>query len=217
MLLLRFPELIQQHTVERWLPIHASAINGHVTVLELLFQFPYPAHVLRKFRDGTEQWEYFMPFDINERDATGQNILYMACLVGNKKLLDVILKFKVKATRIQVDDEATPVSESNSVVSPTRRRISDGIQSILSKLNLSRDNSTETNVDPNSSSICPLRIDMYCNNNTETALHAAVKGKHYDIVLALLNAGASPNCVIKAYHDIEVQKFRLFSGLFERC
>jgi ankyrin repeat protein len=58
---------------------------------------------------------------------------------------------------------------------------------------------------------------MYCNNNTETALHAAVKGKHYDIVLALLNAGASPNCVIKAYHDIEVQKFRLFSGLFERC
>jgi ankyrin repeat protein len=43
-----------------------------------------------------------MPFDINERDATGQNILYMACLVGNKKLLDVILKFKVKATRIQV-------------------------------------------------------------------------------------------------------------------
>jgi hypothetical protein len=92
-----------------------------------------------------------MPFDINERDATGQNILYMACLVGNKKLLDVILKFKVKATRIQVDDEATPVSESNSVVSPTRRRISDGIQSILSKLNLSRDNSTETNVDVSSS------------------------------------------------------------------
>lgn len=42
-----------------------------------------------------------MPFDINERDATGQNILYMACLVGNKQLSDVILKFKVKATRIQ--------------------------------------------------------------------------------------------------------------------
>lgn len=49
--------------------------------------------------------------------------------------------------------------------------------------------------------IRPLRIDMYCNNNTETALHAAVKGKHYDITLALLNAGANPNLIIKAYLD----------------
>lgn len=50
--------------------------------------------------------------------------------------------------------------------------------------------------------ICPLKIDMYCNNGTETALHAAIKGKHYDIVFALLKAGASVNTVIKAYHDI---------------
>lgn len=42
-----------------------------------------------------------MPFDINERDATGQNILYVASVLGNKKLVDVILKFKVKATRIE--------------------------------------------------------------------------------------------------------------------
>lgn len=42
-----------------------------------------------------------MAFNINERDATGQNILYVTSLLGNKKLLDVILKFKVKATRIQ--------------------------------------------------------------------------------------------------------------------
>lgn len=42
-----------------------------------------------------------MPFDINERDASGQNILYMACLHGNKKILNAILKFKVKANRIK--------------------------------------------------------------------------------------------------------------------
>lgn len=52
------------------------------------------------FSDSTNQWEYYMPFDINERDATGQNILYVAALLGNKKLLDVILKFQVRATRI---------------------------------------------------------------------------------------------------------------------
>lgn len=56
---------------------------------------------MQKYRDDTEQWEYYMAFNINERDATGQNILYVAALLGNKKLLDVLLKFKVKATRIQ--------------------------------------------------------------------------------------------------------------------
>lgn len=92
-----------------------------------------------------------MPFDINERDATGRNILYMACLVDNKKLLDVILKFRVKATRLMQSDEdvdgsdaVTPVSDMNPIVSPTRRRISNGIQSIMSKLSLSRDNSIES-------------------------------------------------------------------------
>ncbi|KAI4458153.1 ankyrin repeat and protein kinase domain-containing protein [Holotrichia oblita] len=200
MLLLRFPELVQQHTVERWLPIHASCINGHVAVLELLFQFPYPKHILKKFQDSSGQWEYYMPYDMNERDATGQNILYMACLLGNKKLLDVILKFRVRATRIVPDEDVTPSSETNPLVSPTRRRISNGIQSIMSKLNLSRENSLENEYDQ-MSVICPLRIDMYCNNNTETALHAAVKGKHYDITLALLNAGANPNLIIKAYLD----------------
>lgn len=50
--------------------------------------------------------------------------------------------------------------------------------------------------------IRPLKLDMYCNNNTETALHAAVKGKHYDIAVALIGAGANPNLTIKPYHDI---------------
>ena len=49
--------------------------------------------------------------------------------------------------------------------------------------------------------ICPLKIDMYCNNSTETALHAAIKGKYYDIALALLTSGANTNLPIKVYLD----------------
>ncbi|XP_050515571.1 leucine-rich repeat serine/threonine-protein kinase 1 isoform X2 [Diabrotica virgifera virgifera] len=230
LLLLRFPELVHIHTVERWLPIHACCINGHVSVLELLFHFPYPTQVLRKYRDKSDQWEYLMPFDINERDATGQNILYVAALLGNKKLIDMILSFRVKATRITPsdDDDITPSSETASIVSPTRRRISDGIISIMSRLNFSRENSSENaETDPNTKMICPLRIDTYCNNNTETALHAAIKGKQYDIVLALLKSGASANSVIKAYHDInetltccsveDDSNFGQSTGLVEAC
>jgi len=46
----RFPELVQQHTVERWLPLHACCINGHVHVMELLLKYPYPPHLMQKFR-----------------------------------------------------------------------------------------------------------------------------------------------------------------------
>jgi hypothetical protein len=46
----RFPELVQQHTVERWLPIHACCINGHVHVMELLLKYTYPPHLMQKFR-----------------------------------------------------------------------------------------------------------------------------------------------------------------------
>lgn len=89
-----------------------------------------------------------MPFDINERDATGQNILYVASLLGNKKLVEVILKFKIKATRIiqcgSSEDDLTPLSEA--VISPTKRRISDGIMSIMSKLHLSKESSLDNEV-----------------------------------------------------------------------
>lgn len=54
---------------------------------------------------------------------------------------------------------------------------------------------------------------MYCKNNTETALHAAVKGKHYEIVLALLNAGANANAVIKPYIDYNEVRAYLFLNI----
>lgn len=57
-------------------------------------------------------------------------------------------------------------------------------------------------MDPNVSIISPLLIDIYCNNNTETALHAAVKGKYYEIAAALLQAGSNPNAIIKSYMDV---------------
>lgn len=51
-------------------------------------------------RDG--EWEYQLAFDVNMKDVTGQNVLYLASLLGNYKMVDVLLKFKVKATRVKV-------------------------------------------------------------------------------------------------------------------
>lgn len=36
------------------------------------------------------------------KDVTGQNILYIAALLGNYKMVDAILKYKIKAIRNKV-------------------------------------------------------------------------------------------------------------------
>lgn len=197
----RFPELVIVTTVEKWLPIHAAVINGHVAVLDLLLKFPYESSVLQIFMDKTQQWEYSFPFDINSKDVTEQTVLYVACLVGNQRIVDLLLKFKVPAKRIKQDDSSPDKSNKNEgqkteiTISPTRKRLSNGIQNMISRLSL-RSN-VEKEEERTDIEISPLDLDLYCNNNTETALHIAVKKKYHNIVLILLQNGANPNLSIK--------------------
>lgn len=91
--------------------------------------------------------------------------------------------------QISTEDKSETDNESE-ILSPTRRRISDGILGIMSRLNLGN---RGPNSDATERMMCPWELDSYCNNNTETTLHAAVRGRHGDIVSALLSAGANPN------------------------
>lgn len=95
-LLKRFPNLINVLTVERWSPLHATVINGHVATLDLLLKFPYPKECLKTMRDKKGQREYQVAFDINSRDVNGQTVLYLACCVGNLKIVELLLKFQVE-------------------------------------------------------------------------------------------------------------------------
>lgn len=47
-------------------------------------------------------WTYELPFDVNFKDVTGQTPIYLASLLGNLKMVEIMLKFKVKATRTKV-------------------------------------------------------------------------------------------------------------------
>ncbi|GFS86526.1 hypothetical protein NPIL_84741 [Nephila pilipes] len=199
-LIKKFPELVVVATVEKWLPIHAAVINGHIAVLDLLLKFPYDSSVLQRFMDKTQQWEYYFPFDVNSQDVTEQTILYVACLVGNQRIVDLLLKFKVPAKKIKKDNESADEKKeegqkSESNISPTKKRLSNGIQNMIFKLSLR--NNVEKEEERTVSEICPIDLDLYCNNNTETALHIAVKKKHHSIVQLLLQQSANPNLSIK--------------------
>lgn len=193
LLLKQFPKQIQSLTVEKWLPIHAATINGHNTIVEFLLRFEYPQHLYQRYRDQSGEFEYDMAFDINSRDVTGQNVLYISSMLGNVKIVELLLSYKVKARKVREDEtngDAPPLPTS-------KRRISSGIQRLMSSLNF-RSKSLEKK---DENTLSPLNLDLYCYNDTESALHAAVKAGHTDVVALLLLSGANPNLPVKIPHD----------------
>lgn len=80
----------------------------------------------------------------------------------------------------------------------TRRRISDGIQVLMTRLSLG------TKQETNERLTSPWHLDVLCNTDQETALHVAVRNNHCDIAALLLGSGANPNI-----QSLSVNEFNL--------
>lgn len=203
-LLKKFPELVQQVTVEKWLPFHAAVINGHVAIVELLVKFNYPEGVLMTFNDPTNDFQWQLPFDPNMQDVTSQSALYVSCLLGNKVLVEFMLKWKVKCTKAKHDLDDSPQKVMSppqvlSPLSPSGRRVSLGIMSIMSRLSLGREPSCEEGTSEHLRN--PLEVNLLCGAARETALLAAVRGGFFDVTHMLLQFKADPNIVARPLED----------------
>lgn len=184
-------------------------------MVELLINYQYPERLYSTYRDPKGETEWRLAFDPNAQDVTGQTALYVACLLGIKGLVEVILNWKVKCHRlVEVPViSASPMKSRNFVnnSSPTKRRVSYGIQSIMSRLSLGRDVEPEVDDDDDPQQegengrrdvfINPLQLDLLCGAARETALQAAVRGGYADVAVILLNKGADPNVMAKPMED----------------
>ena len=56
-------------------------------------------------RDKSGAWEYDSAVDVNQRDATGQTLLYLATCIGNQKIMDLLLAHKVRARKKDNDNK----------------------------------------------------------------------------------------------------------------
>lgn len=189
-------------------------------MVELLINYQYPESLYSTFRDQKGELEWRLPFDPNAQDVTGQTALYVACLLGNKGLVELILNWKVKCKKL-VDNSEVAKSSTNALErkggrcenSPTKRRVSYGIQSIMSRLSLGKelekdDGDDEDEEDGGSGdtkrqefTVNPLQLDLLCGAARETALQAAVRGGYQDVALLLLTKGADPSVVAKPMED----------------
>ena len=89
--------------------------------------------------------EYEVPFDVNLRDVNGQTVLYLACCIGNLKIVELLLKYQVKAKKTVAktatlrkkkfgskDDHGLPCSiATRSSLQNTQQ---SSIQALISKL-----------------------------------------------------------------------------------
>lgn len=67
----------------------------------------------------------------------------------------------------------------------------------MMRLNVSlKSDSASSEGDSLQQSLSPVDVDVYCDHETQTALHAAVKAKNLHIASLLLAAGANPNLSI---------------------
>jgi len=88
----------------------------------------------------------------------GQTVLYIAAYMGSLKMVELILKYRVKAKSLK-----TPVTnnETVSVVAenvPTKKRISDSIQALMSRLNVNLKSDSSAS---NSHNISPVEVYTY--------------------------------------------------------
>lgn len=129
-------------------------------------------------------------------------------------MVNILLQWKVQAKRkhrvfpqnslesIKTGSSTSPIG--NVALTPTCKRISFGIQAIMSKL--SGDNEMISNdpkdvVNLTECERCPININMLCGAACETALLAAVRGSFVDVATVLLTHGANPNIIARPVED----------------
>lgn len=147
---------------------------------------------------------------------SGQTVLYIAAYMGNLKMVELLLKYRVKGKLLKATASSSNKSSAPSTAAVTesnlptnKRRISDSIHALMSRLNVNlkadQPNSTQQ-------MLSPLEVDVYCDHGTQTALHVAVKNKYFSIASLLLNAGSNPNLTIYLNED-ELSKLRVRTAL----
>jgi ankyrin repeat protein len=133
--------------------------------------------------------------------------------MGSLKMVEIILKYRVKGKMLK-SCESTTQSLSGAESITAKKRISDSIHALMSRLNVNLKTDTATPAGNVNQTLSPVDVDIYCDHGTQTALHIAVKNKNFAIASLILVAGGNPNLTIYLNEE-ELSKLRSRTALDE--
>jgi hypothetical protein len=140
-------------------------------------------------------------------------VLYIAAYMGNLKIVELILKYRVKSKMLKPSDQTkTVLSAAESITA--KKCISDSIQALMSRLNVNLKPDSATPAANVQHTLSLVDVDVYCDHGTQKALRAVVKGRHFAIASLILGAGANLNLIIYL-NEKELSKLRSHTALDE--
>ncbi|KYM96488.1 Leucine-rich repeat serine/threonine-protein kinase 1 [Cyphomyrmex costatus] len=169
------------HPVTKYCPLYIACYHGKLEIVELL---------LRHFPKQTQQLtvERWLP-------------IHAATINGHHLVIDILLKFEYPQHVYQRYRDPSGEFEYELPFDINAQDVT-GQHALYIASMLGNVKCIELLLDKKDDKmIYPVNLDLYCNNGSETALHAAVRGKHTEVVNALLQAGANLELPVKIPYD----------------
>ncbi|KYN26991.1 Leucine-rich repeat serine/threonine-protein kinase 1, partial [Trachymyrmex cornetzi] len=169
------------HPVTKYCPLYIACYHGKLEIVELLLRhFPKQVQQLT-----VERW---LP-------------IHAATINGHHLVIDVLLKFEYPQHVYQRYKDPSGEFEYELPFDINAQDVT-GQHALYIASMLGNVKCVELLLDKKDDKmIYPVNLDLYCNNGSETALHVAVRGKHTEVVNALLQAGANLELPVKIPYD----------------
>ncbi|XP_060079979.1 leucine-rich repeat serine/threonine-protein kinase 1-like [Ylistrum balloti] len=177
LLLQQCMDIVKSMSADENLPLHKAVEGGHTALVKQLLEYPYPDGFMVEcsVEIGTQNFSYFFPFDVNSSNVFGHTPLYLACLEGDRSLLEYMLNFEVL-----VNSSGPP---------------------LFGQVSGSQDTTEPLTPDVGSISHCkPFKVNVD-NTSKFIPLHAAIKKKYHGLIDLLLENKADPNCFYLHNHQ----------------
>jgi Leucine-rich repeat (LRR) protein/ankyrin repeat protein len=94
------PTTVTMETTDGRLPLHIAAELGTPDAVDAILNYPYDEDCMGSFGNN-DGFSFSFPFDLNKPDQSGKTPLYSACCGGLSQSVQIMINFRVKASRFE--------------------------------------------------------------------------------------------------------------------
>ncbi|XP_064627387.1 leucine-rich repeat serine/threonine-protein kinase 1-like [Lineus longissimus] len=123
------PVTVTMETADGQLPLHIAAEKGPPEAVSTILNYPYDDGNKESYKDR-DGFKFFFPFDLNKTDQSGKTALFSACVAGCSKTVEIMINFRVNASRFEYACDYDDELEQNETGLPHNRSFYQNTQEI---------------------------------------------------------------------------------------